>query len=241
MYDYTLGGKENFAVDRAAAEQVFAAIPEAREGARQNRAFLGRVVEYLAGEVGIRQFLDIGSGLPTQRNVHEVAHGVAPDARVVYVDNDPVVCVHGRALLMGGGNVAVVQADLRRPEQIVDDPATRRLIDFSQPVALLLVAVLHFVNDEADPRGSVARLRDELASGSYLVLSHMLDAEDRHAESAMVKEVYSRGGTGMFPRTKDEVMRFFEGFELLESSRFIPPELIARFAKLGWGGVGRKP
>ncbi|HEX6676702.1 MAG TPA: SAM-dependent methyltransferase [Actinomycetes bacterium] len=241
VYDFMLGGKDNFPADRAAAEQLLAAFPEAREGVRQNRAFLRRVVEHLAGPAGIRQFLDIGTGLPTQKNVHEVARAVAPDARVVYVDNDPVVCVHGRSLLADDEQVVMVEADLRRPEEILADPDTRRLIDLDQPVALLLVAILHFVADEDDPYGIVARLRDALAPGSYLAIVHMLDAEERRADADQVRQVYSRSSTGVYPRTREQVMRFFGDFELLDNDLFISRELIQRFAGLGWGAVARKP
>ncbi len=241
VYDYMLGGKDNFPVDRAAAEQILAAFPEAREGVRQNRAFLGRVVEYLAGQAGIRQFLDIGAGLPTQKNVHEVARAITPDARVVYVDNDPVVCVHGRGLLEESDEVAMVEADLRQPDRILGDPTTRALIDFDQPVALLLVAILHFIPDEDDPFGVVARLRDAVAPGSYLVISHMLDSEERRADTDQVRTVYSRASAGVQPRTRDQIMRFFEGFELLDDDVLIPPELMERFSGLGWGAVARKP
>lgn len=241
VYDYMLGGKDNFSVDRAAANQILTAFPEAREGVRQNRAFLGRVVEYLAGQAGIRQFLDIGAGLPTQKNVHEVARAITPDARVVYVDNDPVVCVHGRVLLAESDEVAMVEADLRQPDGILTDPTTRALIDFDRPVALLLVAILHFISDEDDPFGVVARLRDAMAPGSYLVISHMLDAEERRADTDQVRNVYSRASAGVHPRTREQIMRFFEGFELLDEDVLIPPELVERFSGLGWGAVARKP
>jgi hypothetical protein len=241
VYDYMLGGKDNFPADREAAEQILVAFPEAREGVRQNRAFLRRVVEHLARDVGIRQFLDIGTGLPTQQNVHQVAHAVAPDARVVYVDNDPIVCVHGRVLLADTDTVAMVEADLRQPEQILTDPATLRQIDFSQPVALLLVAILHFISDEDDPFGAVARLRDALAPGSYLVISHMLDAEQRRDDADQLRRVYSRASTGVVPRTREQIMRFFEGFELIDDDKLIPPKLAERFSGLGWGAVARKP
>lgn len=240
IYDYMLGGKDNFPVDRDAAQQILAAFPEAREGVRHNRAFMRRAVEYLAGQAGIRQFIDIGTGLPTQQNVHEVAKAAAPDAHVVYVDNDLVVCVHGRALLAEANQVAMVQADLREPEQILTDPATCELIDFTQPVAILLVAILHFIPDEDDPFGCVARLRDAVPPGSYLVISHLLDAEQRRPDTTQLREVYSRSSAGLVPRTHEQIMRFFEGFELIESDRLVSRDLLERFSGIGWGAVGRK-
>jgi hypothetical protein len=241
VYDYILGGKDNFAADREAAKQVLAAIPEAREAVQEGRAYLGRVVEYLAGEAGIRQFLDIGSGLPTQRNVHEVAQAVAPNARVVYVDNDPVVCAHGRALLEDGTRVAVVEADLRRPEEILANPATQRLIDFNQPVGVLLVAILHLISDDDDPFAAVAALRDMLAPGSYLVINHLLDTEERHSDTSQAQQVYSRSNAGLYPRTHGEVLEFLCGLELLDENRFVSPEVRERYAAIGWGAVARKP
>jgi len=241
VYDYMLGGKDNFPADRAAAEQILAAFPEARDGVRYNRAYLRQAAEYLAGEAGVRQFLDIGTGLPTQKNVHEVVRAIVPDARVVYVDNDPVVCVHGRGLLAEADEVAMVEADLRRPEQVLADPTTRQLIDFDQPVAVLLVAILHFIPDEEDPFGAVARLRDAMAPGSYLVISHMLDAEQRRTDTDQVRSVYSRASAGVHPRTREQIMRFFGDFELLDNDLFISRELLERFSGLGWGAVARKP
>jgi hypothetical protein len=239
IYDYMLGGKDNYAADREAAEQIAAAFPESPEGVRLNRAFLRQTVDYLAGQAGMRQFLDLGAGLPTQHNVHEVAQSIAPDAHVVYVDSDPVVCVHGRALLSGTEGVAMIEADLRDPSQMLTDPKVRELIDFGRPVALMLVAVLHFVGDEA--YDVLATLRTALAPGSYLVISHMLDTEERRVDGSQVKQVYSRTSAGLIPRTKDEILRFFDGFELLDNDLFLPPELFERFSGLGWGAVARKP
>jgi hypothetical protein len=241
IYDYMLGGKDNFPADREAAEQILAAFPESREGVRENRAFLRRAVEYLTGQVGIRQFLDIGTGLPTQQNVHEVAQGIAPDARVVYVDNDRVVCAHGRALLAGNPNVSMVQGDLRRPEEILTERHTRALLDFTEPAAVLIVATLHFIPDHEDPFGAVDRLRDALAPGSFLIISHLLDAEHRRSDAAQVKNVYARSNSGVTPRSLDDIMRFFGDFEMLDHSLFARPELVERFSGIGWSGVGRKP
>ena len=158
IYDYLLGGKDNFPADREVAEQLLAIAPVAHDVVEDNRAFLRRAVRVLTREAGIRQFIDLGSGLPTQGNVHEIVQAIAPDARVVYVDNDAMVVTHGRALLAGDNTVAI-QADLREPEVILGHPEVRELIDFDQPVALLLMAILHFIPDEQDPWGIVARFR----------------------------------------------------------------------------------
>src|SRR6266545_654986 len=172
MYDAYLGGKDNYAADREAVRQVLRVAPELRDTARANRAFLQRAVRFLVGEVGIRQILDIGTGIPTAGNVHEVAGQVAPGTRVVYVDNDPIVHVHANALLTGSGTTAIVLADLRDPGAILAHTKLRELIDFSQPVGLLLVAILHFIAEAEDPAGIVATLRAALPPGSYLALSH---------------------------------------------------------------------
>ena len=172
-WDYYLGGKDNFAADRAVADKVIAAWPGMRVAARENRKFLGRAVQYLAGEAGIDQFLDIGSGLPTASNVHEVAQAINPAARVVYVDNDPLVLAHARALLtsMPEGACDYLDADLRDPELILRDAA--RTLDFTQPAAIMLVAVLHFIPDASDPQGIVATLAGALAPGSFVAVSHL--------------------------------------------------------------------
>src|SRR5439155_7565350 len=170
MYDYLLGGKDHFAIDRETAEKGIKLIPTGRTAARENRAFLGRAVRYLVAEAGIRQFLDIGTGLPSANNVHEVAQGLVPSCRVVYVDNDPIVLAHARALLTSSpeGKTAYIHADLREPDRILKDPATLRTLDFDKPIALMLVAILHFLPDEWDPRGIITTLLDALPSGSYL-------------------------------------------------------------------------
>ena len=248
MYDYALGGKDNFAADRAAADRWFAAVPEVGRGPMLlNRRFLGRAVRFLAGEAGIRQFLDIGAGLPTQGNVHEIAQALAPDARVVYVDYDPVVVTHGRALLATSETVTVVSGDLRRPGEILDNPEIRASINFDQPVAVLLIAILHFVADAEDPVAIVTRLRDALAPGSYLVLSHVRAGS--HAPAIEKgKEVYRGATAGVTPRPRADILRLFEGFDLVEpglvwlpqwrpdSSDVVEnPEL-----SLALAGVGRK-
>ena len=172
MYDAYLGGKDNYAADREAVREILRVFPEVRAMARANRAFMQRAVRFLAGEAGVRQFIDIGTGIPSAGNVHEVAGQVAPGARVVYVDSDPIVHVHANALLTGSGTTSIVLADLREPDVILAHPKLRGLIDFAQPVALLLVAILHFIAETENPAGIVARLRDALPSGSYLALSH---------------------------------------------------------------------
>jgi S-adenosyl methyltransferase len=219
MYDYFLGGKDHFPADKAAAEQLLATVPLTRVGARENRAFLQRAVGFLAGEAGIRQFLDIGTGLPTQGNVHEVAQAVAPDARVVYVDNDPIVHAHANALL-SGDNTASILGDLRDPDGILADPETNRLIDFRQPVAILLVAVLHFIRDREDPAGIVARLKAAMAPGSYLVISHATGDLYPREIGAEATKAYDRATAPLVLRTRAEIERFFDGLEL------VPPGLV---------------
>ena len=217
MYDYYLGGKDNYAADRAAADQVVAAMPSVLEFTRANRRLLSRAVTMMAGQ-GVRQFLDIGSGLPTQENVHEVAQRAAPDARVVYVDNDPIVLAHARALLANNPLTTVVQADLREPEGIIGHPEITSRIDFDEPVGLLLLAILHFIPDGDRPAGIVAGLRAALAPGGYLAITHghrgaiTRDVEDQ------VRSAYGRTGAGdLIPRGVDEVAEVFAGTELVGS------------------------
>ncbi len=213
IYDYLLGGKDNFPADRETAEEVLALAPEVRAVARENRAFLRRAVRYLAGEAGIRQFLDVGTGIPAQGNVHQVAQQVAPDARVVYVDNDPIVLLHARALL-AGNHTTIIQADLREPAAILDHPELREVIDFDQPVAVLLLAILHFITDEEDPAGIVTRLRDAMAPGSYLALSHGT-ADFRPEAILKAAQVYDRATAPLVLRSHAQIGRFFDGLELV--------------------------
>jgi hypothetical protein len=217
-YNYWLGGKDNFQADREAAEAIAAVFPHIRTAARENRAFMRRAVSFLTAEAGVRQFLDIGTGLPTADNVHDVAQTIAPESRIVYVDNDPLVLTHARALLTSSeqGATAYIDADVRNPEQILSDPAVRDTLDWSQPVALLLVALLHFVEDGDDPYAIVKRLVGALPAGSYLVLSHAtFDPLDPETIAAM--NAVNEGITPKFcPRNLDEVTRFFDGLELLE-------------------------
>jgi hypothetical protein len=195
MYDYYLGGKNHFAADRELAEKVLASMPSVRTAARENRAFLGRAVRFLAAEAGIRQFLDIGTGLPTSNNVHEVAQSVEPSARVVYADNDPLVLTHARALLASSpqGRTAYVQADLRDPESILGSPRLRDVLDLSKPVALMLVGVLHFIPDEDRPAEILATLIGALPAGSYLVASHTTTEYDPEGW-ARIQRQYAGGG-----------------------------------------------
>ncbi|BCJ61098.1 SAM-dependent methyltransferase [Micromonospora endophytica] len=215
MYDYYLGGSHNFAVDRAAAQTMMAAVPEAPLMAQANRAFLRRAVQYLT-DVGIRQFLDIGSGIPTVGNVHEIAQRHTPDARVVYVDVDPVAVAHSREILAGTDGTTVVQEDLRHPERILAHPDVRATLDFSRPVAVLVVAVLHFVPDHDRPAELLRTLRAALAPGSHLVLSQASDDGRDDAERAEAEQVYRRTDSPLSVRSRAELTAFFDGFQLVE-------------------------
>jgi S-adenosyl methyltransferase len=223
MYDYLLGGKDHFEADREAIGALLKAVPNARTGARENRAFLGRAVQYLVAEAGIRQFLDIGSGLPTAHNVHEVAQSVAPDSKVVYVDNDPIVMAHARALLTShpSGRTAYVQADLHDPAAILRHPSVRETIDFAEPVALMLVAVLHFFPDDDGPAGIVSTLLDALAPGSYLVASQTTTDFHDEASAADGVQAVQRAGVPFQSRTASDFADLaFTGLKL------VPPGLV---------------
>ncbi|MFG1710498.1 SAM-dependent methyltransferase [Nonomuraea sp. M3C6] len=216
MYDYLLGGKDNFAADREAAAQIIQLSPNAKEIAQANRAFLGRAVRAVA-ESGIRQFLDIGTGLPTQENVHQVAQRVSPGSRVVYVDNDPIVLVHARALLAETADTIVVEGDMRDPKAILGHPEITRQLDFQQPLAVILVAVLHFIPDDDLAQGIVRAIRESLPSGSHLILSHVTAGELDRDVVGEGREVYRRTSAGnVTPRTREQVAGFFEGLEMLE-------------------------
>lgn len=219
MYDYYLGGKDNFAADREAAERVISLMPGSRAGARANRAFLMRAVRYLVAEAGIRQFLDIGTGLPTQNNVHEVALSIDKGVRVVYVDYDPVVCSHGRALVHGYPNVGVVQEDLRDPDAVLNHDVTRALLDFTEPIAVMMVSILHFIASETDLDEAVARYRGLIGPGSYLVISHLTGDKLMRAypeETGLAQQVYSRASAPVSLRGHDRILRLFDGLELVE-------------------------
>ena len=248
IYDYLLGGKDNFAADRETAERLIAAIPDVAAIARDNRSFLGRVVRYLAVQAGIRQFLDLGSGLPTQANVHELAQGVVPDVRVVYVDHDPLVASHGRALLASGDRVAVALADLRDPAGVVQHPDVAGLLDWTQPVAVLCTSTLHFVAEEDEPHKIIAEYREHMAPGSYLVITHGTMEADPAGERAKATWAYRQASSQLHVRPLADVRRFFDGFELVEPGlvwitewRPEPGTAPTGRAKSMRGGVGRRP
>ncbi|GAA2645316.1 SAM-dependent methyltransferase [Dactylosporangium fulvum] len=215
VYDYALGGYHNFAVDREFAEQAMKAWPGIGRVAYANRAYLGRAVEWLV-DAGVRQFLDIGSGIPTLGNVHEVAQALTPEARVMYVDIDEVAVTHSQAILAGNTRAAAVQGDLRRPQGILADPRVQELLDFGQPVAVLLVAVLHFVADEDDPAGIVRELSDALVGGSYVAVSHFTRTTGLDQEQDQVTKLYDQTPTSVRARTPQQVATILGGLELVE-------------------------
>ena len=248
MYDYYLGGSHNFEVDREAARRAMEFMPGLPKVMQANRAFMRRAVRYAADQ-GVSQFLDVGSGIPTFGNVHEVAQAARPGARVVYVDHDPVAVAHSQAVLEGNDDAGVVAADLRKPQEILRSPEVERLIDLNQPVALLLVAILHFVDDDDDPHGAVAELREALAPGSLLVLTHAsyegIPLPPERAGGAV--DVYEDIRNPLIMRSRDEIARFFEGYDMVEPG-LVPmplwrpdtePEDGDRWARSGFAGVGR--
>jgi hypothetical protein len=247
VYDYWLGGKDNFAADREAGDRVLAATPGLRERVQANRAFLVRAVRYLAGEAGIRQFLDIGTGIPSANNTHEVAQQAAPDSRTVYVDNDPIVLTHARALLAGGpeGSIQYIDGDVRDVASIIR--AAARTLDFTQPTALMLLGILHLIQDAEGPDEIVAGLMDALPSGSYLAISH--PASDIHPGQAEAQRRYNeRVSTPQTLRTRAEVSRFFEGLDLVPPGlvyvhtwRPGPDDIVPPDGVSAYGGVARKP
>jgi SAM-dependent methyltransferase len=215
MYDYYLGGRDNYEVDREAAERIIEIAPDVVPSARANREFLRRAVRFLAAS-GVRQIIDIGTGIPTSPNTHEIAHAVSPDIRVAYVDNDPIVAAHADARLLGSGNTGFFLGDMRDPESILGHPAISRLIDVDRPVALMLVSVLHFIPDEDDPAGLIAAFRDVLPAGSHLVLSH--GTRDFHSGEVVDEplQIYKKATASVTLRSHTEVAAFFDGFELIE-------------------------
>jgi len=249
VYDYWLGGKDNFAADRALGDAIIAAVPTTRFAARANRSFLGRAVRYLAAEAGVTQFLDIGTGIPTAGNTHEVAQAAVPRARVVYVDHDPIVLAHARALMTSSpaGATAFIKADLRDPGKILADPELRSTLDLGRPVALMLIAVLHFLTKQDNPRGLVAELLDALPSGSYLTIAHL--TADFNPEEAVTALAASRqSGVTYVPRTAAEVAALFDGLDLVDPG--VVPLLTWRpddgapqdpLAARMYAAMGRKP
>jgi SAM-dependent methyltransferase len=247
-YDYLLGGSHNFAADRELAKRIVTLMPDARQQARVNRAFLHRSVRFALNS-GVRQFLDIGSGIPTVGNVHEIAQKVDPDARVAYVDIDPVAVAHSRQILAGNANATVIREDLCEPRAILNHPDVRGLLDLDQPIALLMVAVLHAVRDERDPFGAVTTLKDALAPGSYLVIGHAT-YESRPDEFHKIMEMTKSTTTPLAMRAHTEILGFFDGFELVEPGLVWVPEWRPESPEdvperpemsVNYGGVGRKP
>jgi hypothetical protein len=245
LWNYLLGGKDNFAADREAAEQVLAYMPELVQSARFNRQFLGRAVRHLAGEAGIRQFLDIGTGLPTADNTHEVAQSVAPTSRVVYVDNDPMVLVHARALLTSDpqGATDYLDATVRDPQAILAEAA--RTLDFTQPVAVMLLGIINFVVDDDEAAAIVRTLLDAVPSGSYLVMSHPTREVNAAAVDRAVEMWNSSGAAPMAVRSPQQIAAYFTGLDLLDPgvvtcSQWRPDGNDTTPAS-EYAGVGRKP
>ncbi|MCP2203209.1 S-adenosyl methyltransferase [Lentzea flava] len=253
FYDYLLGGAHNFAVDRQLGDRVEQVMPHVRSVARVNRAFLGRAVRFMVDE-GVRQFLDIGSGIPTVGNVHEVVQELDPECRVMYVDRDPVAVAHSELILAGNDRAGVLQADLRDPDSILNSAEVRRLLDFDQPIGLLMLFMLHWVPAEAEPwslSSLLKRYRDAMPSGSYLAITHYADDHGDELITAAVERVNQQGGDQACPRSRDEIAAFFGDFVL------VGPGLV-RYAewrtsgpgdissdpgvnRLAYAGVARKP
>ncbi|WP_233512277.1 SAM-dependent methyltransferase [Micromonospora deserti] len=249
VYDWWLGGKDNFAVDRAMGAALIQAIPTLRMMAGENRRFVHRVARYLVTHAGIRQFLDIGTGIPTRPNLHEVAQALAPETRVVYVDNDPIVLAHARALMISSeeGRSEYVHADLRRPETVLADARLADTLDLTQPVALTLIAVLMLLRDEDEPGEKLRTLMAALPSGSYLAITHPTQ-DFNPTEMGAAVAAANQGHITLVPRTRAEVERFFDGWELIEPG--IVPVMAWRpdagapddpQAAYYWAGVARKP
>jgi hypothetical protein len=250
-YNYWLGGKDNFAADRASGDELQKHFPKVRLGALANRALLQRAARFLAAEAGIRQFLDIGTGLPTADNTHEVAQRVAPEARIVYVDNDPLVMVHARALLNSSpaGRTAYIEADLNHPADILGHPALRETLDLDRPVGLMLIAVLHFIHGDGAAQPIVRELLDALPSGSYLVATHATSDFGTPEQQALYQQLIAQGKSDVWTRSKEEFTALFDGLELVEpgvvpASEWRPEpgaEIPARSDINVWTAVGRKP
>jgi S-adenosyl methyltransferase len=248
LYDYLLGGRDNYRVDRAAGDRGVAAIPGIELGAREQRAVLGRVVRYLVRDAGIRQLLDVGTGLPTKENVHQVAQGFDPAARVVYVDNDPVILAYAKALLAENPGTVVVEGDIRDPAGITAHPVVRGHLDWTKPIGLLLCGILYHVMDSEHPEETVATLIDALPAGSYVFIHHLLATDD--PLSVKLQEFMTRTFGQIQFRTRDQVRGFFHGLEFVEPGLVsvadwhpdapVSPELAA-ISNLACAGVARKP
>jgi hypothetical protein len=250
VYNYWLGGKDNFAADRALGDAVIKAMPSTVFAARANRAFLGRAVRYLAAEAGIRQFLDIGTGIPAANNTHEVAQAIAADSRVLYIDNDPIVLTHARALMTShpAGSTAFIHADLRDPQKILNDPQLGATLDLGRPVALMLIAVLHFLTEGDNPQEIVSMLLDALPSGSYLTITHLTADFVSPEEAAVAKAAGKAAGVTYVPRSEAEVTEFLSGLDLVDPG--VVPLLAWRpdgdapdnpRAASTYAAIGRKP
>jgi S-adenosyl methyltransferase len=250
-YNYWLGGNDNYAADRESGDQLEAMFPKVRLGALANRALLRRATRFLAAEAGIRQFLDIGTGLPTADNTHEVAQAAEPSSRVVYVDNDPLVMVHARALLTSTpqGRTAYIEADLNEPGSILDHPTLRETLDLSQPVGLMLIAVLHFVHGRGAAKPIVRRLVEALPAGSHLVATHATDDFGTPEQQALYQRILEQGKSDVWTRGRDEFAELFDGLELVDpgvvpASEWRPEPgatIPARSDINVWTAVGRKP
>jgi hypothetical protein len=247
IQDYWLGGKDHFEADRVAGDEAIAELPDTVASVRNTRAFLGRTVRFLAAEQGIRQFLDLGTGIPTASNTHEVAQEVAPESRIVYVDNDPMVLAHARALLTSRpeGRCAYIDADVREPEKILNTAA--EVLDFTEPVAVVLMAVLQFIPDDDDPHGIVRRLMAAVPAGSFVVISHPASDLQAAAMAGMARKLNELMAQRVKPRSKEQVTSFFDGLDLVEPGVIRCPEWRpdrpqdAAGKSTMWGGVARKP
>jgi hypothetical protein len=247
LWNYWLGGKDNFAADREVADQILAMVPEMVASARADRAFLGRVVRYLAGEAGVRQFLDVGTGIPTAENTHEVAQRVAPTSRIVYVDNDPMVLVHARALLTShpDGKTDYLDADLRRPEKIIE--GAKQTLDFDQPIAVTLLGILNFIPDDDEAVDLVRRLVDAVPSGSYVVISHPTTEINGETMTEALRLWNEGPAAKMVLRSAEQVKRLFGDLDMVEPgvvtcSQWHPDKGAEdAVAVPHYGGVGRKP
>ncbi|GAB2866563.1 SAM-dependent methyltransferase [Lentzea nigeriaca] len=250
LYDYMLGGAHNFAVDRLMGDKIELVMPHARSAARINRSFLGRAVRFMV-EQGVRQFLDIGSGIPTVSNVHEVAQAEDPECRVLYVDRDPVAVAHSELILAGDDRTGVLQADMRDPESILDSPVARRVLDFDEPIGLLMLFMVHWVPTEADPWGLLKHYREALASGSYLAITHFANDHDNEGAKAAAERMNQAGGDQVVQRGRDEILALFGDFELAEPGlvgfaewRPAGPGDISvdpSLNRVAYAGVARKP